>query len=47
MDFLYKASLFTIIFIIDNEPKFYVSKTLKQTFKAGASKFLIKPETFM
>ena len=47
MDFLYKAILFTIIFIIYNEPKFYVSKTLKQTFKAEASKFLIKSETFM
>ena len=40
MDFLYKATLFTIIFIIYNVPKFYVSKTLKQTFKADASKFL-------
>ena len=47
MNFLYKASLFTIIFIIYNEPKLYVSKTLKETFKAGASKFLIKSETFM
>ena len=25
----------------------FVSKTLKQTFKADASKFLIKSETFM
>ena len=47
MDFLYKATLFTIIFIIYNEPKFYASKTLKQTFKADASKFLIKSETYM
>ena len=47
MDFLYKATLFTIIFIIYNEPKFYASKTLKQTFKADASKFSIKSGTFM
>ena len=38
-------SLLYLLFIMN--PIFFASKTLKQTFKADASMFLIKSETYM